>query len=251
MDLAEMSPALLRRHPWELARADSVVNLLSSGALAGLKKLRILDVGCGDGFAGRAVRESFRDAELVGVDDQLDETTALAMSRLGETFLRDATSVTGAFNVLLFLDVIEHVEDDVALLRQYVDNHAEAGATVLVTVPAFQSLSSRHDMALRHFRRYTREQLRLQLGRADLTIERDGYWFGSLLPGRAASLLIEKLRPAPSNPGAIGIGHWRGGELLTRVLRGAMSLDNRLLTKLSLLGVTIPGLSVWALCRKM
>ncbi len=248
MDLIEQSMHGEGRHPWELSRAESVVRLLAAEDFGGKENLRILDVGCGDGFAGRKVREALNAKELIGVDAHLDEASAKAMSRDGETFVRDGAMVTGLFDVFLFLDVIEHVEDDVTLLRTYLQPHAAKGALALVTVPAFQSLFSRHDVALRHFRRYSVAQLRQRLAMAGLTIERDGYWFGSLLPARAVSLLSEKIRP-PSNTDSVGIGQWRGGGTLTRLLCAAMTLDNRVLTALSSYGFQVPGLSAWALCR--
>lgn len=249
MDLIEKTNDGGRRHPWELSRADSVVRLLTSEIQPPRENLRILDVGCGDGFAGRRVREALKARELVGVDAHLNEETAQSMSRPGEAFVRDATMVTGLFDLFLFLDVIEHVEDDVGLLRQYIDTGAASGARVLVTVPAFQGLFSRHDTALRHFRRYSRQQLREQLQKAGLSIERDGYWFGSLLPARAASLMMEKLRPPKADSDTVGIGQWRGGDMLTRLLCNVMSLDNRVLTALAARGLAVPGLSAWALCR--
>jgi SAM-dependent methyltransferase len=248
MDLIEQSMLGYRRHPWEVSRAESVVRLLAAENLGERENLRILDVGCGDGFAGRRVREALNARELVGVDANLDEQAAQAMGGPGETFVRDAAKVAGLFDVFLFLDVIEHVEDDVALLRSYLQPHAAKGAWTLVTVPAFQSLFSQHDVTLKHFRRYSMAQLREQLTKAGLTIERDGYWFGSLLPARAVSLLSEKIRP-PSSTDSVGIGQWRGGDTLTRLLCAAMSLDNRVLTALSSYGVQVPGLSAWALCR--
>lgn len=249
MDLIERTSDSDRRHPWELSRADSVVRLLASTDLARRQGLRILDVGCGDGYAGRRVREALQACELVGVDAHLDEETAQAMQRPGETFVRDAALIAGSFDVVLFLDVIEHVQDDVALLRHYTDAHAANAARVLVTVPAFQSLFSRHDTALRHFRRYSLPQLREQLNKAGLTVDRCGYWFGSLLPARAVSLLVEKVGPRRSGTDSIGLGAWSGGDMLTRLLHNLMSLDNRVLTTLAARGLTIPGLSAWALCH--
>ncbi len=52
------------------------------------------------------------------------------------------------------LDVIEHVEDDVGFVRDVVDGSLAPGGWVLVSVPAYQSLFSSHDRALKHFRRY-------------------------------------------------------------------------------------------------
>ncbi len=52
------------------------------------------------------------------------------------------------------MDVIEHVEDDVGLVRGYVDKVA-GGTRFIVTVPALMWLWSGHDVFLEHYRRYT------------------------------------------------------------------------------------------------
>ena len=57
-------------------------------------------------------------------------------------------------DVVLLMDVLEHVEDDVGLLRQYVEK-VPSGARFLISVPAFQVLWSDHDVFLEHKRRYT------------------------------------------------------------------------------------------------
>jgi hypothetical protein len=118
---------------------------------------------------------------------------------------------------------------------------------MLVTVPAFQGLFSEHDRFLRHCRRYNLPGLRKTLEAAGLTVVEDGYLFASLLPARLLGNVAEPRgfgTPAPR-----GIGAWRGGALLTRALTTALRLDNAILLAARRFGITLPGLSAWAVCK--
>ena len=88
------------------------------------------------------------------------------------------------------IDVLEHVIDDVKLLSHYV-NEAQAGATFIITVPAFMVLWSSHDDFLEHERRYTRGELERVVGLSGLTIEESKYLFSILTP---IIFLIRKLK---------------------------------------------------------
>ncbi len=93
---------------------------------------------------------------------------------------------------MLLLDVIEHVEDDVGLVRQYADKVAP-GTRFIVTVPAFMWLWSDHDLFLEHFRRYTLEGIENVIRAGGLTVERGCYFYGFLLPLVALSRGLEGL----------------------------------------------------------
>jgi hypothetical protein len=139
------------------------------------------------------------------------------------------------------------VEDDVALLRALRADHLASRGLVLVTVPAFQGLYSEHDRFLRHHRRYSLSDLRRTLAAAGLTAVEDGYLFASLLPARWLGKLAE--RRAAGKTQEHGIGGWNGGALLTRVLTAALRFDNAILLAARRFGITLPGLSSWALCK--
>ena len=70
----------------------------------------------------------------------------------------------GAFSTIVLSDVIEHVDDDVGALR-VAARLAAPGSRLVITVPAFQFLWSRHDETFEHRRRYSARQL-LQVVRA-------------------------------------------------------------------------------------
>jgi hypothetical protein len=83
--------------------------------------------------------------------------------------------------MLLSMDVIEHLDDDGAALREY-RRIVEAGGTVVVAVPAYQWAWSTHDEALGHRRRYTAPRLEALVRQAGLVIERSEYFHSWLVP---------------------------------------------------------------------
>jgi hypothetical protein len=127
-----------------------------------------------------------------------------------------------------------------------------ADGTLVISVPAHSSLFSAHDVSLGHFRRYRPRHISKLLGR-HLRIVREGSLFTSLLPLRVAEVLRERMRAKESTPlsqGTVGIGQWHGGTLATRVIRAILRADAALARQLSRAGVSLPGLSYWAVCSK-
>ncbi len=249
MDLREL-PAQngAHRHPWETARAKALVHILRSIDLP--RGLTVLDVGCGDGYCGQTLREALSFARLTGIDIELDDTAcAQPNSALGGLrYLNDPAAVEGHFDLLLLLDVLEHVEDDAGFLSKQVDAHLARDGLALITVPAFQQLFCRHDTFLRHVRRYSLSQLRTLTEEAGLELVRGGYLFGSLLLPRAFTVLRERLWPNGFAEQE-GLGGWQGGRLATRAFETLFELDNRWMLALGK-HLALPGLSGWALCRK-
>ena len=151
----------------------------------------------------------------------------------------------------------EHVEDDRELQARSARSLTEDGA-ILVSVPAWQSLYTKHDLFLGHHRRYRPAQLRTVLAEAGLRPEAGGGLFHSLLLVRAAEKLAElgrgvRARPVPAQFGGgdeAGVGQWKGGAALTRAVGTMLALDNRASAATASLGLNVPGLSTWALCRK-
>jgi SAM-dependent methyltransferase len=249
MDLLETRGAT-RRHPWEVSRARAVERIVTSRMDRPVRS--ILDWGCGDVFTGRFLLERLGAETLVGVDPHLSDAqrASFADGDPRVQLFRDETEVPERrFDLLLLCDVIEHVEDDVALLEPLAKRFLTDGGRVIVTVPAFQSLFSAHDVALKHYRRYRRAQLESVLEHAGLTVLGSGYLFGSLLPARLAGKLLSAIKPA-SEDETVGLGAWRGGKLSSKLLESLLSLDNSVLLGLAERGVKPPGLSAWALCER-
>ena len=95
--------------------------------------------------------------------------------------------------VMLLLDVIEHIEDDSALLLQ-LRNQLKPGGNLIITVPAFQHLTTAIDKEIGHFRRYNLKQLDLLLTSAGYRISFKTYFFSLLyIPTLFARVLPYKL----------------------------------------------------------
>lgn len=249
MDLLETNGAT-RRHPWELSRARAVERIVRQSMRQPVAS--ILDWGCGDLFTGRFLFDRLGAELLVGVDPHLTpaQRESFADGDPRVLLLREQREVPARrYDLLLFCDVIEHVEDDVGLVESVTGPLLADGGRVIVTVPAFQSLFSAHDVQLKHYRRYRLSELESVLERAGLSVLGSGYLFGSLLPARAFGKLISAVRPPPPNE-AVGAGAWRGGELASKLVEAVLSMDNSVLLRLAERGVKPPGLSVWASCEK-
>ncbi len=133
------------------------------------RPLRILDLGCGP---GNTLRRFSRWGYVFGLDFSLD---ALAFARTkgvtrvcsgDSTFLPIASA---SCDCVLALDVLEHVADDDAALREVV-RVLRPGGVFCFTVPAFMSLWRHHDEMYGHYRRYTKAEFSAKVRRAGLQV---------------------------------------------------------------------------------
>ncbi|WP_041448017.1 bifunctional 2-polyprenyl-6-hydroxyphenol methylase/3-demethylubiquinol 3-O-methyltransferase UbiG [Anaeromyxobacter sp. Fw109-5] len=250
MDLVELeSGAPVRRHPWEEARLAFFLRVLRGAGLL-RSRVAVLDVGAGDGFIARRLAEELAPGSTVTCWDANYTAAHLASPAFAPTgrlhFTRAAPA--DAFGLALLLDVLEHVADDLGFLSEVVARRLLPGAHALVSVPAWPALSSSHDEGLRHHRRYAPGAARALLAGAGLEVVRGGGLFHALIPPRAAQVALERLRHRPRPPAELG--GWSAPAPVTALVRGALSLDASLSLLLSRLGIDLPGLSWWALCRK-
>ena len=125
-------------------------------ALHRVRPQSILEVGAGQGATGARLA---RHAPYVGVEPDLS-SAAVAASRLAQVTNADfrmggieRIRAEERFGLLCAFEVLEHIEDDVAALRGWMD-HLEPDGHVLVSVPAHRSRFGSADEAVGHFRRY-------------------------------------------------------------------------------------------------
>jgi SAM-dependent methyltransferase len=250
MDLSELPAADFRRHPWEVARCAFYRRILDEAGLLRTPR-SLLDVGAGDAWLLRRLLEAAAPGTRAVAWDA--EYTPEIERRLAHdapvelTFT--ATPPAGAFDLVLLLDVLEHVEDDARLLDACVREHLMPGGFLLLAVPSWQALFTSHDAGLGHLRRYSPGEARRLAAGAGLEVVRGGGLFHSLLVPRALQMLAERVR-RPQHRSEPDDLEWRGSALAARVVESTLRLDSALSARASRAGVELPGLSWWALCRK-
>ncbi len=136
---------------------------------------RLLDVGCGAGpnaeVLGRFGRVTALDRSAIALGRSLGRPYAGRIRALGEALpLR-----SGAFDAVVALDVLEHLDDDVAGARELGRVLSPRGALVLF-VPALRALWGYNDDLSEHRRRYTAGSLRRAVEAAGLRVERLSYF---------------------------------------------------------------------------
>jgi SAM-dependent methyltransferase len=244
MDLSERGPATAR-HPWEIERFRAYCDVLRDhGALAAK---RVLDVGAGDGWFSESLLAELPDAEQVVCWDV--NYNELELTTDDPRLVRTTVAPSPGFDLVLVLDVLEHIADPVTFIAEQLRPLTAAGTAVLVAVPAHPALFGDHDRALGHCRRYRPSELLDQL-HDWIGVEERGPLFTSLVLPRAAAVAVERLRPG--RPAVHGVGGWEGGPLLTRTLGGVLRADARITRRLgrrAALARRIPGLSHWVFGR--
>jgi hypothetical protein len=138
---------------------------------------RIIEIGAGSKFFIKKLLAQYQSAEGWAVDPNFSEEQLNKEYRL--ISCRSNPAIAG--DMYLFLDVLEHVENDESLLTSSL-SHAVSGALVVISVPAFMHLWSGHDEYLGHYRRYTINELRVIVERAGLEITNAYYIFSALYP---------------------------------------------------------------------
>jgi SAM-dependent methyltransferase len=157
---------------------------------------------------------------------------------------RGLPGALGKFDSALLLDVIEHLDDEVAVLRAVAD-YVEPNGILVVSVPARQDLYSAFDAVQGHRRRYSAESLLAVLTRAEWTPERLMWWGGWMVP----IFRLRQRRPQQSDL-APHLQYRSFLKLPPRPFRWALELAFRLDHFATLGGLNPTGTSLIAVARK-
>ena len=128
--------------------------------------------------------------------DQLRLKLGPAASRNYEMICGTVRTIDRAwqFDTIIYIDVLEHIEDDREGLK-LAAAHLRPGGRTTVLSPAHQWLSTPFDAAIGHFRRYNRSMLR-SISPPELRIERLIYVdSASMLASAANRLLLRQSMP--------------------------------------------------------
>ena len=242
----------ITRHPWEITRSK-IIQFLISKYNASCK--HILDFGSGDAFVltelckqkpGRcytAVDTAYTEKIVNDINNSTikEQCNISFFQNLPETLYPESDCV-------LILDVLEHCENDDKILEELHANKQLHSSTFFITVPAFQTLFSKHDKLLKHYRRYNVNDLKLICKKNNFEIVECGYFFSSLIVLRIIQLFLEKL--GLRNPKK-SIDNWRGNKELTGLISGFLWISFIIENSLKKIGIQVPGLSAYCVCRPL
>ncbi|MEP6704541.1 MAG: class I SAM-dependent methyltransferase [Acidobacteriota bacterium] len=162
--------------------------------------IRILDVGCGTG-ANLEMLSQFGEAEGVDVSDAALEFCRLKGLQVKKGFAETLPYSDETFDVTTALDVIEHLDDDVAGLKEMY-RVTKSGGYSLIFVPAFMWLWGVQDDISNHRIRYKKKQIVDRLQKAGYIIERATYanwtFFAPILGGRTL-MRLTGIKPESEN----------------------------------------------------
>jgi SAM-dependent methyltransferase len=212
-------------HWWFAARRQIITDLIRR-RVAPPKSARILEVGCGTG-SNIAMLQQFGAVDALEPDDGAREW---AMQRSGLAiqggFLpEDGDRIAGAaYDMIVLLDVLEHIPQDGPALATLREKLAPGGR-ILLTVPAMRWLWSAHDAVHHHQRRYTRAGLRKVVEDAGFRISYISYFNTLLFPLVVAARAVGKLTGREGGDDAMP------GGLVNRVLKGLFASERHWLVR--------------------
>jgi len=159
--------------------------------VGGLRPEEILDIGAGSGFFSRELLSKTDAKRATCIDIGYQQEREEIWNGKPLTFRRAIGDCRA--DLVLAMDVIEHVPDDAALLRSYCDV-VQSGTRFIISVPAFNFLWSGHDVFLGHCRRYTLPMLVSAMRRSGLVADWSHYYYATVFPIAATLRMFERLK---------------------------------------------------------
>ncbi|NLS92065.1 MAG: class I SAM-dependent methyltransferase [Planctomycetaceae bacterium] len=238
-------------HWWYRGLRDLIARLLAVHGYTARSELRVLDAGCGTGENLRMLGGLLQTAYLGGFDPS---PTALDYARgkapgadVYPSDVCDPVFHADRYDLVISCDVLYLTGFDAARegMRQIVER-MEPGGLVMINLPAYQWLFSRHDVAVGTRQRFTARQVGRFLESVGLKVDLLTYRLCALFPAvvlaRLPSMLIAP-RAGEVRSDLASTNPWTG-RCLTRIL----SWENRLILR----GVRFPwGSSVFAVARRI
>lgn len=144
------------QHWWWEGRRQLVRQLITQK-----RPQKILDIGCGTGETLSFIKSLFPKSLVYGVDTSiraLNYSRARGHKKIYKSNALNLPFKDNTFDVILFLDVLEHIEKDVEAIKE-AQKKLKKNGSIIITSPGLQFIWSKHDSEQGHKRRYTRRRI--------------------------------------------------------------------------------------------
>jgi 2-polyprenyl-3-methyl-5-hydroxy-6-metoxy-1,4-benzoquinol methylase len=184
---------LEQEHWWFVSRRSVIETVLRTRLKSIGSRSKILDAGCGTG--GNLDLLSGLGSDVTGLEME-PGAAEIARSRSGKAVyigsLPDQVPfVDESFDLIVLLDVLEHIEDDIGALASLTAK-LKPGGHLFITVPAFSCLWSNHDESHHHKRRYRLNELTGKMRQCKLDPMYASYFNTWLFPLIALVRILQK-----------------------------------------------------------
>ena len=193
------------RHWWFQAKHKIVRSLLARYAppTPGHKP-RVVDLGCGCGYLLSLIKEEYDAVGLDGSPQAVEFSRKRGVRVELGALPNEVPFEDGSADVVMFLDVLEHLDEDGASFDRAA-RLLKPGGVAICTVPAYPWLWTKRDDYHQHKRRYTRRTFRTLMSRGPMRPAFVSYMNALLFPAALAERFVRKLRPLKEGEGDLSI----------------------------------------------
>ncbi len=188
---------LYQNHWWWRSR-ESAIRREIERSLPTCADPQILDIGCGDGLLFPVLQQY---GTVYGIEP--DPATLAEDSphreRIHLGYFDASYRTDKRFDLIVMLDVLEHIEDADAALARAVDLLTDDGR-LIITVPAFRTLWTAHDDLNHHFTRYTKSTFQALANRSQFQINGMRYLFHWTFPAKLILRMKERFIATSPQP---------------------------------------------------
>lgn len=185
------------RHPIDCHSREDAIRQLKIALEDRVDPKVVMEVGCSSGFLIEEIEKNVGNIFLIGADVVSGPLNSLAKRYPNTPFLRfdmmDCPLPSNSVDVLIMLNVLEHISDDTLALSQAF-RILKPGGSLIVEVPAGKRLYGAYDRELKHFRRYSRSELKAKLLSTGFKIQRISHLGFLLFPAFALVKLMTRGR---------------------------------------------------------
>ena len=177
-------------HWWFRGRREIIRSVVKKNFSNGDKKINILDFGAGSG-TNIQMLNSFGNVYVYEKNKKISDFLKEKFKSSENIKIVEDFNNKGFFDLIVVADVIEHIKDDQLIINQ-LSNSLKKNGKLLLTAPAYQFLFSNKDVALHHYRRYTKFSLN-KLFEENYTILKSSYFNFFLFLPLCILILIMKI----------------------------------------------------------